>query len=141
MKERRYAPRVPLGTEARLRSGNRELTCKVVDVSGQGMAVETDADERLDRFVRSHVHLDVQAPPVDLDAIVIRSDRRAGRIRWALAFHQPPPHMLSQVSQFVQSLNERKESSDVPAAADGAEDPADQEVERLFDQALKELGS
>ena len=143
MTEKRYAPRVEVDSVARILTGSREVRGRVVDVSARGVALETPSTVTLERFVRLSAVLIPGDPPIDLDAIVLRRERRGTIMRWGLQFHEAPAHVLNHIVEFVRS---KTEAATVPGHRPTAPIPIrrhtqgeDCSVKGLYEQALNHL--
>lgn len=142
MEERRYAPRVPSSSIVRVWTGSQEIRGQAVDVSAQGIAVETSSEVRLERFVRLCMALESGSPPVDFDAIVVRRERRGKMMRWGLKVHEAPTHVLSQIVEFVRNGLEPPETAPADPLPLPNRESARGEcttVKALYEKALSEI--
>lgn len=142
VKERRYAPRVMVSSSVRIWTGSREVQGRVVDVSTRGIAVDTPCDVVLDRFVRLRATLEPSSQPIDLDAIVLRRERRGGSMRWGLELHEPPSHVLARLVEFVRrelGSAESNSSSAPEATVERTVHGENARVRGLYEQALSDF--
>jgi len=142
VKEKRYAPRVMVSSLVQIWTSSREVQGRVVDVSISGIAVDTACDVVLDRFVRLRAVLEPSSQPMDLDAIVLRRERRGGSMRWGLEIYEAPTHVLSRLVDFVQrALKEAEPSPAVPdlGPVDRPIHAESANVKGLYKRALSEL--
>lgn len=144
----RRDPRVPVDAVARVRSGSHEIKCRVIDLSVRGMALETCSHDSLGRFVRVTAEVADGSIRLDLDAIVVNSETIDTEKRWGVEFHDPMPHQVSQIADYVRDRLAAEAAEKTPEAggpADASAKPSrspatDPEVQRLFDKALNSLG-
>lgn len=138
MRERRYGPRVSLDTVATARTGSQEVRCRVVNLAAGGMAIETEPTRELGRFVRIGMVLG-PGLRIDLDAIVLRRERRGDRLLWGVEFHQAPPHVLSQIGAFVRERQEQVPAHAAQELTAKVELAGDREYRELIGEAVRSV--
>ncbi len=145
---RRLYPHAAVNAAARVRTGSSELRCRVVDLSAHGMALETGREEKLGHFVRITADFEGDLSRVDVDAIVQNRQNTDDKCRWGVEFHQPRPGDVSRIADYVRQRTEMESPAEEPEVLEPEATPAsserahsdDPEVQRLFEEALRNLG-
>ena len=101
MGDNRALPRAPLRSVARVKTENGELECRIVNLSASGMALSTDAEQDLGRFVHVTTDLGLGTPKIDLDATVVRRELKNDEIVWGLTFEELPRQIVSKIETYV----------------------------------------
>ena len=108
MADKRALQRAALRSKATVTTEAGVLDCRIVNLSTNGMALETDADQDLGRFVHVTTDLGQGTPQIDLDAIVVRRELHDDRIVWGISFEKLPRQIISKIETYVRrkSLDE-----------------------------------
>jgi hypothetical protein len=101
MADNRTLVRAALTSVATVTAEDRQLECRIVNLSASGMAFETEAGEDLGRCVHVTTDLGQGTPKIDLDAVIVRRELRDDRIIWGVTFEELPREIVSKIETYV----------------------------------------
>ena len=105
---RRKATRIPYPAEATVFVGSRQLTCRVVNLSADGVLIIPPNPIKPNQFVRLNISLPYLEEVLDLDGVVTRETRHEDDYGVVVQFHELPVASETLIRTFVRWAKLRK---------------------------------
>lgn len=116
--DRRDSLRVDLNQDVVVYAQGRALTCRLANLSENGLCLEPPASARAGLHLIVDMDLD-RGQTVAIEGYVVREDAQGQSYRWGVRFHQVPPRIRQMLIDYIRgqrssALNDLATSDQVP---------------------------
>ena len=102
--EQRVAPRIFLDAEVEIFFGSEKRSLTIQDLSTSGAALVSSSDLPPIAFARVNLKLTPDSPPITLDGVPIRTEKKDDVTILALQFLDPPALFVAQLEALIHAL-------------------------------------
>ncbi len=99
--DRRKSPRTPYPATALVYVGNEQYTCRVADLSKDGLQIYPPVRQGVGTFLRLNIPLPALDKVLDVDGFVVRENEKDGEYSWGVQLHEPSPRATALIEAYV----------------------------------------
>lgn len=108
------SPRQQYEAEALIYAGNRQFTCRLINIAASGVLLYSPEEVVRGTFIRLNLTLPGLDQVLDIDGVVARVGQKDRYIVLGVKFLDPSPEFTSVLGTFVKWLEERRNKKDAP---------------------------